>query len=264
MLMDVGGGKIRPMTPADPQLFPRRIQNRFPPPNGADVAFSASDESGAIFYCKKDSNGRHVRATEFICTRLSDHLGFRTPAWSIMEEDGETFFGSQHEISSAGPFVVQDFLTKRRTDELGRIYHFPGAYLAQTFALDMFLGNLDRGLSNFLLVQDGRLFQVCLIDFVESRLMDLTSERFPVAQSSTVLLRKRLSSIHDAFDASAIEMVDRIEAVPKEVFLRYVDETPEDWLGHAQREAFSEVWGSPGFHNRLATLRARLLDGTLL
>ncbi len=252
------------MTPLDPQLFPRRIQNRFPPTNGADIAFLASDDTGAIFYCKEDSNGRHVRATELICTRLSSHLGFRTPAWSIMEENGETFFGSQHEISSAGPFVVQDFLTTPRTDELGRRYPFPGSYLAQTFVLDMFLGNSDRGLNNFLLVQDGRMNQVCLIDFVASHLTDLTSDRFPVAQSATVLLRRRLLGVHDAFDASAIEMVDRIGAVPKEEFLRYVDGTPEDWLDHSQREALSEVWGSPGFHNRLATLRTRLLDGTLI
>lgn len=248
----------------EPELFARRATTIYPPPNGADIVFCCSDHEGRIYFCKGDRPGHRTRATELICTKLADRLGIRTAHWSVIEHNDGTYFGSQQEISSAGPFEVQHFLATPRLNELGGASRFPGEYLAQLYALDLFLNNPDRGFHNFLLVRDGAIQRICAIDFASGNLADLTSERFPVADCPTLIVGKRLRAIHGAFANSAIEMVDRIMGLPSETFAGIVAEVPADWLLPEERGGLIEVWNSSGCRSRLSALRAGLVDGTLV
>lgn len=252
------------MAPLENQLFARRTRIVYPAPNGADVVFTCHDHNGDFFYCKGDQRGRPVRATELICTRLAERLGIRTAPCAIVEHDGDTYFGSQQELSPADRFAVADYLTTPQTNELGQSSHFPGEYLAQLNALDIFLSNPDRGTHNFLLVKDGAIQRICAIDFADADLAGLSSHRFPVANSPTVSVGNRLRGIHGPFTDSAVEMVDRIAALPKDVFTRLVNEVPDEWLTQEKRGGLNEIWSSPGFHSRVAILRASLRDGTVL
>jgi len=249
---------------AVPQLFPRRAAAVFPAPNGKDVSFSCSDDTGLFFICKPDRNGHPVRATELILTRVAEHLGIRTARCAVIEHDGMTFFGSQTELSTAGSFQVGDFLMTPNLNELGQPLRFPGEHLAQLLAFDLFISNPDRGPHNFLLVKDGGFLRLCAIDFADARLSDLTTKRFPVAGSTTVIVGRRYRKIHGAFASSSVEMVDRIAALSTEVFSRIVAEVPDDWLTNDARGGLNAVWGSPGFHDRLAALRSGLISGTLV
>lgn len=255
---------VTPFSSLDRQLFARRASTVIPPTNGKDIAFCCIDESGRFFFCKDDRAGRDVRATELIVTRLANRLGIRTADWAVIEHDGQTYFGSQQEVSSALPFQVQDYLATPQKNELGQPYAFPGEWLAQLLAFDLFVGNPDRGPHNFLLVKDGSMSQICAIDFADSRLTDLATDRFPVAQSTTVHIGRRYRSIHGSHHAAAVQMIDQIEALPATVFSRIVSEVPADWQNDIATGGLIEVWGSPGFKRRLASLRSVLTDGTLV
>lgn len=251
-------------TPVDFQLFPRRAVMIYDPPNGADVVFSCHDHEGHFFYCKADKPGRRIRAVEMICTTLADRLGIRTAEFAVIEHGGETYFGSRQEMSSAGHFEVQDFLTTPMQNELGQPAAFPGEYLAQMLALDLFFGNPDRAIHNFLLVRDGGILRICAIDFASVDLSVLTTSSFPVANCPTLTVGKRFGKIHGTFVGASVEMIARIEALPADVFARIVAGVPEDWLSEEERGGLVGIWDSPGFRSRLMSLRAGLVDGTLV
>ncbi len=136
--------------------------------------------------------------------------------------------------------------------------------MAQVLVLDAFLQNPDRGLQNFLLVRHGTMQQICVIDFAKADLDALTSLSFPVANSTTAAVGREMRAVHGDCRDSALEMVDRIGATPKDAFMRFVGETPEEWLTQEQRGRLDEAWSSSGFCERLDALRARLKDGTLV
>ena len=255
---------LQALTPVKSELFSRRATRVYPPPNGHDVIFSCHDHENNYYYCKDDRNGRPACATEMIFTRLADCLGIRTADWSIIEHDNELFFGSRHELSSADRFNTADFLTAAQTNEIGQPSHFPGEHLAQLRAFDFFIGNPDRSLENFLLVRDGPFSRICAIDFAAASLDRLGADRFPVAGDPTVTVGRLLAGIHGAFANSAVAMVDRIAAFPPEIFSRLVHDVPDEWLSQDKKGGLDAVWGSPGFHARLALLRSKLKDGTLV
>jgi len=264
VMNDPQWGGVRSLAPIEPQLFPRRISTIYPALNGADIVFSGIDHAGNTFFCKGDKPGRRIRATEMIYTRLADELRIRVPQCAVIEHDGETFFGSLQESSTVSIFEARDFLMTPQRNELGQPGNFPGAYLAQLLVFDLFIGNWDRGLNNFLIIQDGAMRRFCAIDHASADLAVLTTNRFPVAHSQTLTVGRMLREIHGSFDREALEMVARIGAIPKATFDRIVNEVPDDWLTQDERGELLEVWDSPGFSGRLDALRKSLVDGKLV
>ena len=237
-------------------LFPRRVSTIYPPmANGADICFVCEAREGGTYYCKTDKDGREIRATEFLSARLSEHVGIPTPFVSVLENDsGATFFGSLAHTSTASEFETRAYLSTPMKDELGRPSGWVGQYLARVDVLDRFLNNPDRSFQNFIL-QDRKL---CAIDFAAVRLMDLSTERFPVEKTPTVSLRSFARKTHGPHPAFAKEMVDRIAGVPIEAIEGFLKEMPADWLTNEQREQLCEIWSGPKLQRRLAALRADL------
>lgn len=263
-MSDPQQGGARLLAPIEPQLFVRRISTEYPSPNGADITFAGADHDGNVFYCKGDQPARRVRATEMIYTRLAEVVRIRVAACAVVEYKDETYFGSRQEISTLEPFAAQDFLTTPQRNELGQSMDFPGSYLAQLLTFDLFISNWDRSINNFLVVPEGMQRRLCAIDFASADLQSLTANRFPVASSQTVTVGRRLRAIHGRYDREALEMVERIRAVPKATFDQFVNEIPDDWLTQDERGGLLEVWDSPGFSKRLDNLRSGLVDGTLV
>ncbi len=244
-------------------LIHKRISSRFglilP---GREEAFVASTGDGAQYVCKSDTNGRPVRATELICTILFRQLGIPTAACEILESDdgGETFFGSQYVDSSASHFDVQAHLTTPPTDEVGRPTAWLNRYLAQLYSLDLFVHNDDRSVTNFIL--SGQT--LVAIDFAAAKLDALSTVQFPVAQSATVSIGKRLRTIHGFDLESALEMADRIAGLPANVVDGIVSSIPSDWLDEQTKRRMVQLWQTGKLGVRLDALRVGLSDGSLL
>ena len=241
-----------------PELFPLRISNRYPrDPIGKDFSFRCDVVGGGTFYCKDDGRGRPIRQTEWFATRLAEHLSVSVPTCRVIEDEhGNTFFGSMGVISTAGEFDVRRYLTQPRVDELGRISDWLGRNLSGLYAYDFFLNNPDRRFGNFVLDRDGFSDRLCAIDFADARLEDISTDRFPVATSHTVCNGKILQSLHGFYADSALEMVDRIAAVPTAIIRGIVEEMPLEWVTNEQRDRIYESWSCDLFDSRLSALRA--------
>jgi hypothetical protein len=249
-----------------PSLFPKRVSTTYPHQvRGADISFVCETSEGGTYYCKDDRNGRAVRLTDWIGTRLAKHLGIATAQCEVIENNaGETYFGSLQHRSTVLAFTADDFLRRPQRGELGQPLTWLGRHLSQLHAVDLFLHNPDRDFSNFVLEREGNSLRLCAIDFAASELSALGTCRFPIAHTRTILVGKLLRHTHGFFEESALEMVDRIAAVPATVVAGFFAEIPADWSTEAQREGICGGWQNDQMQERLAALRAGLKDGSLL
>jgi hypothetical protein len=221
---------------------------------------------GGFYYCKADKDGRQVRATEWFFTSLAQHLAIPSPGFAILESDstGETYFGSLQLSDCALNFEFDNFIHTAHKNEIGAPSDWPGSFLESLYAFDMFANNYDRSLQNFLLQKEGFGRKLCAFDYASGNLQSLVTTRFPVAESATVRIGRFLRSRHGRFPQAASEMIERIAAVPGETIASILSQMPDDWMGAEQREEVSDLWSEKRIGQRLAALRAGLIDGSLL
>lgn len=247
--------------PAEPMLIPHRMSGGIPVVNGADIAFFCLTSDG-IFYCKEDKDGRRIRATEMVCTRLAGHVGILTPHCAVIENEfGETFFGSLSSSSPAGQFEVKAALTAKQTSEIGSPDPWLRSYLSGIYALDLALANPDRSFCNFLMDASDR--QLRAFDFASADLKSIAVDRFSIEGTNTLSVGRVLRSIHGFDLEAALEMIKRLEATPGKVVRRFLNELPEDWLSKGEGESLCDNWENR-LGARLAALSAGLRDGSLL
>jgi hypothetical protein len=253
-----GGGGVSSLD--QPSLFRKRISTPLPGlPNGKDIGFRCFVEDGALYYCKDDKNGRPLRAIEWICTQLADHMGVSVADCAVIEDnEGSTYFGSRSPRSVADTAAVGQFMGAPATGELGQPLPWLGQYLARLFAFDLFIDNPDRSLCNFILDRDTAPRRLRAIDFASARLMHFSVERFPVESDATVWVGRAVRKVHGRHVESAMEMPDWLAAVPVNEIEKILGQMPEDWLSLNQREGLSGFWSDGRRHDRIARLRAFL------
>jgi hypothetical protein len=243
------------------RLFHRRVSTRFPDAAvGQHLAFGCIADDGNYFYCKDDLDGRLVRATEWIATRLARQVGIATAECVIIEdmESGRQLFGSKQLPSMADRFAVADYLSRPHPNELGDVGTWPGQYLAMLSAYDLFIDNPDRGHDNFVLARDGLQANLCAIDFGSARLLDCTIDRFPVESEATIFVGRLHQQIHGSHRGSALEMVEKLSRVPAAFVETILGEMPDDWLSETHRGTFNGFWSDGRKEQRLANLRSVL------
>jgi hypothetical protein len=246
-------------------LLPTRISTIYPNhPTGKHIKFLCTAVDGLDYHCKADADGRPTRATEWIAQSVALHLGIAVPEFRVMEDkDGdETLFGSRNVISTAGNFEVRDYLTRKKVNEFGGPTDWFGRRLSGLYALDMFLNNPDRGVSNFVLEKGSPADKLSAIDFADAHLEDITSDRFPVATSNTVCNGKFVENVHGFFLDSAMEMIEKIRLVPASVIEGIIGAMPDDWMAHDQKIQLCAAWADNRLQPRLSALRAGLEDGS--
>ena len=244
-------------------LFNRRVSTHLPgQPNGQHIGFRCITDDGGFYYCKPDAGALPIRAVEWLCTSLAEHLGIAVAAHAIIEdENGETYFGSRSPASLADDTEVARMLSTPATGELGQPVSWLGQHLARLRAFDLFIDNPDRSVRNFIIDRDGGFSRLCAIDFASSRLLKLPTERFPIAAEPTIFVGNMMQRTHGSCAESALEMIDRIRAVPTSTIESFFKGLPEEWLAHDQRGMLYEYWSSDKKQNRLELLRARISDG---
>lgn len=256
------------LTAGQRELFPLPISGIYPEsPQGADIAFVA-DAGGNRYYCKRDQLARPVRATEWIATSIASYLKIPVPDFAILlnPEVGETLFGSKEVWGTASRFEAQTFLTTPPSFDpiIGDPFEWLGAYLSRLYAFDLFIGNVDRQICNFLLVASGGSRRLLAFDFASSNLSQIKTTNFAIAQTATLSVGRRWRARREFDAARAFELIDWIGGICPSTLESILAPMPEDWMSSDEREMFIDLWGSGACKVRLAALRRGLSDGSLL
>lgn len=245
-------------------LIPHRVARKMPaPPIGRDIRFYCWDESGSFYYAKDDDGHRRVRATEWICYSLARHLGLAVADFDVIEDDGETYFGSLRNPSTADQSLMKVYLGRSQVNELGQPLDRPGRFLWALHAFDLLLNNADRYPTNFALVPDGPTQRLVAIDFGSARLSDLASTQFPSDSDTTLRIGRLFRALHGNHVGAALEIVDRVAAIPIDVIDAILQSVPQLWMTNDEKRVIRGHWLGLGNGVRLPALRAGLKDGSL-
>lgn len=250
------------------ELYPLTLDAIVSDPVNGQHLYLVGECAGARFYCKRDSDGRPVRATEWICGSLASHLGLSVPDFApvLNPESGEILFGSKGEWGTAPEFEAKTFLTTPQISDIAISSEssWLGSYLSRVYAFDMFVGNPDRQFCNFLLVRGSGHRTLLVFDHASANLKNLTDDNFPIADTPTVSVGKMLRQLHGFDQDAAMEMLNNIGAVPAGKILSICEGLPEEWLSEKQKGKIVDGWSDGTIGDRLAALRSGLIDGSLL
>jgi hypothetical protein len=242
-------------------MFNVRVSTILPnPPIGQHHSMLCIGEDGRTYHCKEDVGHMRIRATEWIATRLADHIGISVADCAIIEGfQGESYFGSREPISLGAEHEFEHFLNVVSRDETGRRHSWIGQYFARVWAFDLFVDNPDRLLRNFILDRDGSVARLRAIDFASARFLKVPDTNFPVATDNTSIVGKAVRNRYGAHCDAAFELLERIRAVPPGVIEGFIREMPDDWLPADQMGGFVEVW-SNGFNRTRADQVKALIE----
>ncbi len=225
--------------------------------NGKDIAFPCIGDDGNTYYCKGDSRGLPLRAIEWTCHSLAKHVGLSVADYAIVANDnGETYFGSKSPKNViAARFELENALRLAANDEVGRPVPWVGQYLSQLFAFDHFVCNPDRDTQNIILDKDNSPHLIRAIDFADAELLPFPVGKSLIETAPTVRVGKHLRAQYGTHKPIALEMLERIGAVPQSVIAGMLGQMPEDWLSEDQAGDFVEVWSDGRCEKRINELK---------
>ncbi|MFO6430968.1 HipA family kinase [Erythrobacter sp. W302b] len=236
-------------------------------PQGQHIKL-VGEVGGSVYYCKSALNGKDVCANEWIYSSLARHVGIPVPDFCpiIDYRTGETLFGSKETWGTADEFEVQTLLTTPPNADpvIGDPFAWLGSYLSQVYAFDVFAGNVDRHLRNFLLIPGSPARRLLAYDFASSQLIHRASDHFPIAQTRTQLVGRQLRKLRKFDIESAIEILERIRAVPISQIASFLSSIPDEWITEDQRGQVYEQWSGDVVTERVKALISGLRDGSLL
>lgn len=247
------------------EFFPLRTSIELPGSvQGADAWGLVTAHDTHDYVVKRTLGGASVPACELICTQLAEALNVACPSFKIIELNcGELAFGSR---------VISHISDKIRTTEiLTTLSVFSGTtprglthYLSEVYALDMFIGNVDRHDHNFITIEDNGVTRFFLIDFGRSLLWNDDLMAIPQPHHSTVIWGRVFRDRHGFDVSSALGMLDRIAALSNERFAAIVNSVPSDWLPASQKQILLRHWGGVSRQEKVSRLRKGFVDGSLL
>lgn len=256
------------VTNGQPEMFPLTLTGIRPGvPQGQHIEF-IGDAGGEVYYCKRDRVGMPLPAIEWFCSNLASHLGIPVPDFAQIRnpENEEVLFGSKQVWGTAGPFEAQTFLTTPSNYDpaIGDPYSWLGPYLSRLYAFDLFIGNPDRQVSNFLLTDASRAKKLIAFDFASADFRLMHETNFPIAETQTLSVGRQVRRVRKFDTDSALELIDRIAAIPITVIEGILTSMAENWMSENRKGEICEHWQKDRVQKRLAALRSGVRDESLL
>lgn len=250
------------------ELLPLTLTGFRPDPQQGQHREFVAEVNGTPYHCKRDRNGKPLRATEWFCTSLAGHLNFAVPDFAAIRnpENDEILFGSKETWGTSNGFAVQTFLTAKPSFDpaVGDPYAWLGSYLSRLYVFDVFVGNPDRQISNFLLANGSGNRTLLAFDFASSELQLLGTTNFLVADTPTMFVGRQLRKLRPFDMQSALELTDWIERCSPQAIEAIFTSMPTEWMPDNERGKIVDLWSTGMVKVRLDALRRGLGNGSLL
>ena len=221
------------------------------PTGSADLKKIVRGRDTHYYALKTMSEHPLLPATEFFCYKLAHACSVPTPMGAILiTPEREICFGSRWESSASE-------LSVRAPSAVMERYLACRSVISATLAFDLFVGNDDRHMNNFIFrhTYEDKLTALA-IDFSRAFLIrGFPADPFPVGPDSNTRLSINSRKRDNTWDApSAVITVDALRAVTSDHLQHWMREMPERWLPQNQRDELLTWWGGDGFRKRLNRL----------
>ena len=156
-----------------PGIAVRALSAEMNDQNTADCAMFCHCDDGSDYAVKTISPNRLLPHVEWFCTRLGEIVGLASPPCRIIELPGGEAFGSRWESGH----LPDNWWIRTLSGEIDLARIAPA--LTRIFTYDLFIGNVDRHLGNYIVRQQRSGVSLLAFDYSRAWL----SHGFPVLQS---------------------------------------------------------------------------------
>jgi hypothetical protein len=238
-----------PKISAQMNLLPLRVEAAMPSTfESADLKHLVMTHDRHYYAIKSLGDHPLLPASEFICYKLAAACNLSVPFSSLIEISpselafGSRFEGGLNEWKVLGP--ARQFAAMQASCQP----------LSGVLAFDLFVGNEDRHLNNFVWRKNVKDEWVPFaIDYSRAFLVrGFPFDEFPVSRSSNTRLTLEALKRAQAWQAPyALFTLQQLQNVKRENLEHWFDEMPTNWLSLERRNGILEWWDSPEFGNRL-------------
>ncbi len=244
-----------PLPSSSLPLFPLQVARYIPSPwKTADLRQVARTADGHDFAAKWEHEGVGLPASEWLGERLARACQIATPFTAILTDASDRLgFGSRIEgsVTSFDQMTVPEKL---------EVLAACGRAMSGLLALDLFVGNEDRHMGNWLFRRNlaGEWAPLC-IDFSRALFCrGFPHDTWPPTNCNTTSTMALLK-IHGGWDSShAVISAERLQHITPQVLRHWLQECPKAWLPEATQVALLAWWSSPAYHARLQRTYALL------
>lgn len=231
-------------------LLPLEVVSTVPANVGSqDLKLIATTSDGQDWAAKTLADDPLLPMSEYLGYRLGESAQLGVPYWHVLAmPDRSLAFGSRFE----GDVVQWGMIDAAEQDAL---LADVASSMARIVAFDLFYGNDDRHLNNFLFRKNRALVWTALaFDFSRAGWRNgfPPGPRIPLSgHCNTELLIAWLRQ-GGRWDASSARLtIGSLQAVDTSVVERMIADAPETWLDEQRRTALLRWWSSPDRNARL-------------
>ncbi|MGJ0510597.1 MAG: HipA family kinase [Methylocystis sp.] len=232
---------------------------------GADILAEVQGDDTHYYFVKGNDPEPRVAASELVSAQLAELINLPVPTPKIVRlQRGTLVFGSR-QIATIGEKVdTAAILTSMSLPPSG--FPIPGLrqVLAESYAFDLFINNVDRHEKNFMCCRHDGRYRLYLIDHARALFSRGYDVFPPVGGYGTIFTARRIRERHGFDLPAALALVDKLERVARGSITRILDSTPDNWLPPVEKEQFVDWWVNGGRARKMERLRNGLCDGSLL
>lgn len=228
--------------------------------DGSDYAIKETDvdpATGATVYTAHN---------EHFCYRLGGMVGLSVPAFQQVDTGGDVWFGSRWETGNVVhnfPHGIADLLASNALDQKDSL-----PILAKMYAFDLFVNNVDRHLTNYIVRQQHYGLSVISFDFSRAwTFCGFPLPSLPMAPNElTVRAQRQISAACGSFinNSSTDAVLENIDKISESKIASILDEEPANWLTQPLKDAILNWWKSSDFGDRLDNIRVGIGNGSYL
>lgn len=231
----------------DLPLFPLHVVSFIPSPwKTADLKELARTGDGHDFAAKWEHEGAGLPASEWLGHRLAHACQIATPFTATLHHGGRHGFGSRIEGAVSS---YRDLPPNERVEAVRQC----SQAMCGLLALDLFVGNDDRHLDNWLMRKNlsGQWAPLC-IDFSRALFRrGFPNDAWPLPKCNTLTTIDLLRAARLWDAAYALFAVEQLQRVTPAVLQHWLQDCPLEWLPQPARNSLAAWWASPAYHSRL-------------
>lgn len=244
------------------RIFPLHIVRTEPVHLGtADLRCIGVGDDGQAYYIKRVCDGPLIPVSEFLCSLLAGAIGMAIPPFHIalMPDRQEMCFASREEGGVIEGLAA--FHQMIANNSLG-LY---STRLAQWYAFDLFVHNVDRHANNFLFRQTSLGTTLVGLDFSRALVAEGWPGQHPPLPNgcNSRILARQLQALSPYPAPSAVATLSRLAAIPDDWIAKQLDSLPDAWVTARMRSAIARWWRG-GRAKRLRLIRGHLANGRYL
>lgn len=255
------------------ESFPCIIRSYQPLPKQltAHAHGRAIGEDGIAYIVKGKGLNDPACVNEWICTSLAQALHLPVaPAKVLQMPNGDLVFGSGEMSHRLTDLEVGDLLATGNKPNNLFIPDFPGL-LSRLYAFDLFVGNYDRHLQNYLISlelsddRSTRTANIRAIDFDTADIVTRDTLQLPMHPKSNTVATGRTVRKSFRFDNQSVsDMLTRLKKGREFMFEQAMYGMPEQWLPNSQRIRLLDRVAGSSFEQQITHLEQGLINGTYL